>query len=109
MTNDESNPNDRRFETLRFSHSSIRTLIRHSSFVLRHSLLVVRHSCSGADGLAAALAGADSDAVFEWDDEDFAVADLAGVAGARAVNDRFDRGFGEGIVDGDFEFQFGEQ
>ena len=68
-----------------------------------------RARASRSDGLSAAFAGADSDAIFEREDEDLAVADLARVAGASGVNDRFHGRFDEGIIDGDLQFQLGQQ
>src|SRR5436309_10883582 len=64
---------------------------------------------SGADGLAAALAGADADAVLQRQHEDLAVADLAGVAGAGGVHDRLDRRLHERLVDGDLQLDLRQQ
>jgi hypothetical protein len=44
------------------------------------------------NGLAAAFAGADADAIFQRQDEDFAVADFAR-AGSGGLRDGFDRRF----------------
>src|SRR5262245_66609888 len=54
---------------------------------------------SRADRLPAALAGADSDAVFKRKDEDFAVADLPGLR-SRRVNDGFNRRLDESLLHG---------
>src|SRR5438105_3316311 len=63
----------------------------------------------GSNRVAAAFAGADADAVVERQDEDFAVADLASVAGAGSVHDGLDGRFDECFVDGNFELQLREE
>src|SRR5262249_12604491 len=75
------------------------TLLR----VLRGSL------SSGSDGLAAALARANAHAILQRQHKDLAVADLPRFRRARGVNDRLDGGLDEGVVDGDFEFELGQQ
>ena len=57
------------------------------------------------DGGGAALAGADADGVFDGEDEDFAVADLAG---AGVLEDRVDHGVQRGGVDHDLDADFGQ-
>src|SRR6185312_2600449 len=42
-------------------------------------------------------------------DEDFAVADLPGLRRAGGVDDGLDGSLNEGVVDGDFQFQLGQQ
>src|SRR5262245_34715571 len=64
---------------------------------------------SRSDRGAAAFAGADADAIFERQDEDFAVADGAGFADTGRMDDGFDSRFDESVVDGDFELQFGQE
>src|SRR5947209_13293613 len=64
---------------------------------------------SRPDGLATALAGADADAVLQREHEDLAVADLPGTGGAGGVNDGLDRAIDEGVVDGDLQFQLGQE
>src|SRR5258707_107052 len=58
---------------------------------------------------AAALAGTDPDTVLQGQNKDLAVADLTGVAGARGVDDRFDGCLHEGVVDGNFELELGQE
>src|SRR5262249_12598435 len=60
-------------------------------------------SGSGSDRLPAALAGADADAVFQWQDENLAVADLAGVAGASGMDNGLDGRLHKGVIDGDLQ------
>ncbi len=59
--------------------------------------------------IGSAFAGADSDAFFEWENEDFAIADLARFSGAAAFEDGVYRGFDEVVVDGDLELNFTKQ
>ena len=58
---------------------------------------------------AAAFAGADADAVFQGEDEDLAVADFAGRAGAAALDDGVDRRFEELLVDGDHQLHLAQE
>jgi hypothetical protein len=74
---------------------------RHSSFIIQPS--------SFLNGFSAAFAGADSDAVFEGENEDFSVADFAGGSGASALNDGVDSGFEKGLVDGDHQLDLSEE
>src|SRR5262249_17903403 len=64
---------------------------------------------SRPDGGAAALAGADADAVLQRQHEDLAVADGAGLAGAGGVDDRLDGRLDERLVDGDLQLQLRQQ
>ncbi len=61
------------------------------------------------DCLGAAFASADADAVVEREDEDFAVADFAGVASAAATDDGVDRGLDEVFVHRNLKLDFAEQ
>src|SRR5579884_1499488 len=68
-----------------------------------------RMSASLLDGLGAALAGADADAVLQRQDEDFAVADAALGAGAPGLHDGVDGRLDEVLVDGDLELHLAQQ
>lgn len=59
---------------------------------------------SRADGLAAAFTRANADAIFQIQDEDFAIANHAGLRSAGRMHDGLDRGLNEGIVDSDLQF-----
>lgn len=61
------------------------------------------------DRVAAAFAGADADALFERQDKDFAVADLAGFAGAAAAKDGVDGRLDEVVVNCDLQLHFAEE
>ena len=61
---------------------------------------------AGGDGVVAAFAGADADGVFDWEDEDFTVADFAGVGG---FGDGVDDLVAAGVVDDDFDFDFRDE
>jgi hypothetical protein len=61
------------------------------------------------DSFGAAFASADADAVFEWHDEYFSIADLAAFASAAAADDGLDRGFDEVVVDRDFELHLAQE
>src|SRR5262249_15028959 len=64
---------------------------------------------SWPDRLAAALAGANADAVFQRQDEDLAVADLTRLRGPRRLHDRLDGRLDERVVDGDLQLQLRQQ
>src|SRR5205823_414556 len=55
------------------------------------------------------FAGADADAVFERQDENFAVADSAVRRGLGRLGDCQDRRFDERIIHGDFELELGQE
>ena len=74
-----------------------------STFILR------LHPSSFLNRLAAAFAGADADAIFQGEDEDLAVADLAAGAGAAAADDGVDRRFEKLLVDGDHQLHLAQQ
>ncbi len=61
------------------------------------------------DGFAAAFAGADADAIFEREDEDFSVADFAAGSGASAFHEGVDGGFEEFFIHGDHELDFAQE
>src|SRR5438105_3886764 len=63
----------------------------------------------GSDGLGAALAGADADAVVHREDEDLAVTDLAVGAAATGLDDGVDGRLDEVFVDRDLELDLSEQ
>src|SRR5262249_29858417 len=74
---------------------------------LRRSVPAPRDS--RPDGFAAAFAGTNADAVLQRQHEDLAVADLSRLGGAGGMHDRLDGGLDEGVVDGDFELELGQQ
>ena len=61
---------------------------------------------SRADGFAATLAGADPNAVFERQHEDFAVTDCSGVACPGGMDNRLHGGFNERLIHGNLELDF---
>src|SRR4051812_27247313 len=65
-----------------------------------------RRTALRADRVPAGFTGADSVAFFQGQDEDFAVADFAGLGDG---GDRFYRGPDEVVVHGDFQLHFREQ
>ena len=78
----------------------------HRERVARERVCVDGAAAGGAlDGGGAALAGADADGVFDGEDEDFAVADLAG---AGVFENRVDHGVQRGGVDHDLDADFGQ-
>src|SRR5438105_2559006 len=67
------------------------------------------HDNSRPDGFATSFAGADANAIVERQDEDFAVADLAGLGGAGGVDDGLDGRLDERFVDGNFQLELGQE
>src|SRR5438067_11550551 len=83
--------------------------LRRSRALLRRKRRIPLTITLWTNGLAAAFAGADADAVLQVEHEDLAVADLAGFLGAGGVDDGLDSGLDEGVVDGDLEFELGQE
>src|SRR5262245_46757752 len=79
------------------------------SYLLLFSCLFVNPAFQSSDCLAAAFAGADADALFEWQDEDFSVAHFALLAGTGAFDDGLDRGLNELLVHGDLQLHLPQQ
>src|SRR5438874_2254173 len=64
---------------------------------------------TNSNGLGAALAGADADAVLQRQDEDLAVADAALGAGAAGLHDGVDRRLDEVLVNRDLQLHLAQQ
>lgn len=64
---------------------------------------------SWANGFAPAFAGPNPNTIFEREDEDLSIADLSRIGRSCGMDDRFNRGLDESIVDSNFEFQLGKQ
>lgn len=61
------------------------------------------------NGVAAAFAGTDADAIIHGQDEDFAIAELALFATASASEDGVNRGLHELFVDADLQLDLSQQ